>query len=162
MELNAPSRLIRHVQLVLEVSEVLIKKLVNIKLSISADLIRVGAIIHDVGKILHPDELNKAGSQHLHAGQQMLLEQQVPEHIARFCVSHKKWDEIEDCTIEELIVALADKLWKGSRHRKLEERVTKYIATSLSKDYWQIYMDLDAVFEDLANGSEKRLLRSQK
>lgn len=161
-ELNAPIRLIRHAELVLEVSEILIEKLTDINLSIAINLIRIGAILHDVGKISHPEELDKAGSKHLLAGKQLLLEKQLPERIARFCVSHKKWDETQNCTIEEFVVALADKLWKGTRHRQLEEQVVKYISMFLQKDYWQIYIALDSVFEEIADHGAERLLRSQK
>lgn len=69
IELGATPRLLRHVALVGEAGELLIEKVVALDPSIRADLIRVGIVIHDAGKILHPRELDQAGAEHEPAGE---------------------------------------------------------------------------------------------
>jgi hypothetical protein len=64
-------------------------------------------------------------------------------------------------TLEELLVALADKLWKGVRKPKLEERVIDLVATSVGKSRWDIFVDLDTCFEAIAADGVDRLERSK-
>lgn len=62
----------------------------------------------------------------------MLLEAGVQPEIARCCLSHARYESMEVC-LEELLVALSDKLWKGKRVASLELRVIDEIATALGK-----------------------------
>jgi hypothetical protein len=65
-------------------------------------------------------------------------------------------------SLEELIVALADKLWKGARNSELEERVVERVAACLEQDRWALFVELDTSFEDIAAGGADRLERSRR
>ncbi len=65
-----------------------------------------------------------------------------------------------ECTLEELIIALSDNLWKGKRIESLELQVIDHIAKIMSKDRWDIFSDLDSQFEAIANEGDDRLSRS--
>jgi len=64
-------------------------------------------------------------------------------------------------TLEELLVALADKLWKGVRNPKLEERVIDLVAAALGRSRWDIFVELDTCFEAIAADGSSRLERSR-
>ena len=64
------------------------------------------------------------------------------------------------CSLEELLVALADALWKGVRRRELEERVIAEVANRRGVDVWDLFVDLDACFETIAHAGPERLSRS--
>ena len=66
-----------------------------------------------------------------------------------------------DLSLEELLVALADKLWKGSRPLALEERVVDMAAAAANRNRWDLYAVLVPEFERIASAGEDRLARSQ-
>jgi hypothetical protein len=103
-------------------------------------------ILHDAGKILHPAELDGGGNAHEPAGERRLVEQGVSVERARICISHARWAEML-VTPEELLVAPADKLWKGVRNAVLEERVVDRVVASLHRDRWATFVELDTLFE---------------
>jgi hypothetical protein len=113
----------------------------------------------DVGKILHPSELVEKGNRHESAGEILLLERCVDPKIARCCRSHGQWQQME-CSLEELVIALADNLWKGKRNNELEHRVITKIANMLDRDYWEMFIALDNGFEEVAATGASRLARS--
>jgi predicted hydrolase (HD superfamily) len=113
-KLGAKDRLLTHIKLVGEAAEIIIALLKKLGLNINENLVRIGIVAHDAGKIVHPDELDQPGDQHGQAGFELLLKNDVQPEIARFCLSHARWRETE-CSFEELLVALADNLWKGKR-----------------------------------------------
>jgi hypothetical protein len=76
----------------------------------------------------------------------LLLEHGVTPNLARVCRSHSQWDRMT-VSLEELVVALADKLWKGVRKRDLEERVVDRVAAALATDRWNVFLELDTLFE---------------
>ena len=157
--LNAPEKLLLHVALVSEAGELLLRGLSKRQLALDVDWVRCGILLHDAGKILHPEELSQKGAQHEPAGELLLLSHRVPPHIARGCLSHAQWQTMT-CALEELLVALADKLWKGARVPELELRVIDAIAAKLNQERWDLFLELDALFEKIASGSEDRLMRS--
>lgn len=63
--------------------------------------------------------------------------------------------------LEELLVALADKLWKGKRVAKLEQRVLASLSLSTGEPPWRAFMCLDPVFESVADLAGQRLARSR-
>lgn len=150
VELGAPARLLRHVDLVLEAGERLVAGLGPL----DAEAVRVGILLHDCGKIEHPAELDGPGDRHEAAGEALLLARGVPADVARICRTHARWEEAE--TLEELVVALADKLWKGTRVQALEDRVVAWVAG----DRWDERVRLDDLFEAIADGGAERLARS--
>jgi len=157
-QIQAPPRLVRHAELVLEAGEALIVFLEELDVAFDRELIRVGIILHDAGKTLHPEELTGSGSEHEEAGERILLERGIDPAIARCCRSHARWFEM-DCTLEELVVALADKLWKGKRDSDLELTAADRLAHALGVARWDVFLHADSVFEVIAAGGPERLLR---
>jgi hypothetical protein len=58
-------------------------------------------------------------------------------------------------------IALADKLWKGKREASLELAVIDGAAAQLEVDRWDVFSQLDEVFEQIASGGLARLERSR-
>ena len=119
----------------------------------------MGASLHDAGKIVHPDEMSSPGHEHERAGERLLLANAVPAAVARFCVTHASWDTA-DIAIEDLLVALADKLWKGKRDDELERRVADALARDAKREPWEVFAALDAICEAIAGDGPERLARS--
>ena len=76
----------------------------------------------------------------------------VPAHLARFAGSHGSWDQ-PGITLDDLLVSLADKVWKAARVPDLEERV----GVHLGGPPWAALLLLDDVLQDLAAGADERL-----
>ena len=159
LELGAPSRLVRHAELVSEAAEALLALFASHGLRLDVPLVRAGAALHDAGKLEHRGELDGPGALHEPAGELLLLAHGVSPPIARCCRSHAQWDALE-CSLEELLVALADKLWKGARVPALEKRVIEAAAARGQRDLWALFVPLDAGFEAIADGASERLARS--
>ena len=156
---RAPPRLLRHVDLVGEAADELLEGLGKLGVPMDATLVRVGVVLHDAGKVLHPAELDAPGAAHEPAGERLLLEHGVATAVARVCRSHAQWSELPT-SLDELAITLADKLWKGARHRDLEERVIDRAAAALGRDRWDVFTALDGLFEDVAASGQQRLARS--
>lgn len=159
-ELGAPERLLIHVQLVAEAADLLMQAYAGFGIDFDAQLIELGVAVHDAGKIQHPEELDAAGSRHEPAGEALMLAHGVPPHVARCCVSHAAWER-PGVSFEERSVALADKLWKGKRVPELEMLVVDSVAVQLGITRWDVFAELDSVFEGIAAGAEDRLARSR-
>ena len=154
--LKAPEHLITHVTLVGEAAELLIEKCSELGLELDDEFIRVGVVIHDIGKIVHPHEMTGPGSEHEPEGMKILLSLDVPEKVARCCLSHARWNDMA-CSLEELLIALSDKLWKGKRVAALELEVIERISTSLGLNKWEVFQELDSHFESIAADGYRRL-----
>ena len=157
--LGAPEHLQLHVALVGEAADSILEKLDDLGIAVDSDFVRIGVTLHDVGKIIHTHEMTGPGSEHEPDGEILLLEQGVSPEFARCCMSHARWHEME-CTLEELLIALSDKLWKGKRVEALELLVIDRIAEKQSMDRWEIYEPLDSLFESIAADGNSRLNRS--
>lgn len=155
-ELGAPEQLRVHVQLVGEAAERLMRAYVELGVGFDARIIELGVVLHDVGKIRYPDELNAPGAMHEQAGEALLLAHGVQPEIARCCVSHARWQDAA-VSFEERTVALADKLWKGKRVEALELCIIDEVASRLGAGRWDVFARLDAVFEEIADGGTARL-----
>jgi hypothetical protein len=103
--------------------------------------------------------LDGGSSEHEEAGEKLLLGAGVRPAIARCCISHSRYDVME-LSLEELLVALSDKLWKGKRISSLELRVVDRVAEILHKDRWDVSSELDDCFERIAAQGDLRLARS--
>lgn len=157
--LNPPARLVRHVELVGEAADVILKSLQQHHVEVDESFVRVGVVLHDVGKTVHTKELDASGSAHESAGEELLLELGVSVEVARVCRSHAQWSEMP-VSLEELLVALADKLWKGVRVPALELEVIDRVASLKGVNRWDLFAGLDTVFEEVAADGEARLARS--
>jgi HD superfamily phosphodiesterase len=158
--LDAPDHLIRHARLVGEAADLLLGKFKELGVTCDVRRVELGAALHDAGKILHPNELFEAGSLHEQAGQELLLAHGVQPEVARICVSHGAWDA-EGVSLEERMVALADKLWKGKRESDLELGMIDEIAVRLGLSRWDVFERLDTAFEEIAAGGVERLQQSR-
>jgi len=159
--LGAPPRLLTHLRLVGEAADALIPNIQGVGVPLDAEFVRLGVAVHDAGKILHPGELDGYGSDHEPDGERLLIEHGVEPRFARCCLSHARWAEMH-CSLEELLVALADKLWKGVRHAELERRVIEAAAQEAGREFWDLFVDLDTGFEEIAAGGAERLERSRQ
>ena len=161
VSLGAEDRLIEHVKLVGTAAKDLVIFMKNLNVSFNGELVLLGAACHDAGKIVVPAELNESGSLHEIAGEKLLLQHGVSAEIARFCVSHACYEQM-DMSYEELLVALADKLWKGKRVSELELRVIDATAKLLATDRWTVFEELDNCFEEIASDGHLRLTSTIK
>lgn len=157
-DLGAPPWLVRHHELVLEAATQLCDGVQRTAV-FDREQVLVGAALHDLGKLLHPDEMHAPGNQHEAAGEQLLLARGIPTHLARFCVTHAAWDRA-DATLEDLLVALADKLWKGKRVDELEQLFIDRVASTTQCARWFVYSAIDPIFQEVADDGPARLARS--
>lgn len=115
-----------------------------------------GAATHDLGKALVPAELSGPGREHEAVGRRWLEEQGVAPALARFAETHgTAWDEGED--LEDLLVALADAVWKGSRVDRLEARVVAALSRESGAPGWEVFGELDSLLEKIAAVGHLRL-----
>ncbi len=152
--------MILHVKLVGEAGELLIDQIEKFNIQFDKEFIRLGIVFHDAGKIVYQNEIFEKGKNHETAGEKLLIENGINPKLARCCRSHGNWKSM-DCSFEELIVALSDKLWKGKRESELEKQVVNKIAEIGKKDEWDTYVEMDSCFEEIASFGDQRLLRSR-
>src|SRR5215472_5785117 len=161
VKLGAPPRLIAHTRVVGEAAELLLAQVQRLRIPHDADFVRVAVVLHDAGKILHPDELRRDGAEHEPAGEKLLLAHGVDPALARCCLSHARWASMP-CSLEELLVALADSLWKGKRDASLEKQAIQAISERVGEGFWDLYIELDTCFESIAADGALRLMRSER
>lgn len=149
--------LVRHLEVVHDTALDLLKGLEKQfpALTIERDAVLFGAATHDLGKVLHPSEISAPGNLHEREGPELLLSLGVPEKLARFARTHGRWSP--EHALEDLLVALADSVWKGRRASDLESVVAARIADQADQTQWQIYIRLDDVLGDIASHSVARL-----
>lgn len=124
-------------------------------LRVDENLVLFGAATHDIGKCIRTEELARDGSRHEAEGNALLLRLGVGREKARFALTHSTWTE--KSSLEELLVSLADKAWKGSRVTELEDLLTAKIALATGGELWEIYGRLDAVIQSVAESADRRL-----
>jgi HD superfamily phosphodiesterase len=127
------------------------------ELTFDAEAVQLGSAIHDIGKAVYRSELNEPGHQHEHAGRRLLLEHGWTEQLARFTVTHRKDLEAKD-PLEDLLVAVADKVWKGKRDDRLEHALVGRLVKLSGEEPWQVWLTLDEILTTLAEPAAERLL----
>ncbi|WP_263375213.1 HD domain-containing protein [Granulicella aggregans] len=160
-QLGASNRLIRHAHFVSDAADSLLLDFRMLDVPVDVLTVQLGAVLHDAGKIAHPHELGEPGSCHEGAGEALLLAHHVQPEIARCCRSHAAWN-LAEVTLEERIVALADKLWKGKREADLELLVIDETAARLGLSRWDIFERLDSAFEEIAASGSQRVEESRR
>ncbi|WP_346104063.1 hypothetical protein [Nonomuraea maheshkhaliensis] len=123
-DVGSPLRLVAHLRAVHDVAHQLVAWLEKHRptLIFDREAVLFGAATHDIGKAVHLGELSGPGSAHEEAGQALLLGRGVnPEH-ARFAATHASWTR-QDVGLEDLLVSLADKIWKNKRVPDLEDLI---------------------------------------
>lgn len=156
----APPRLVAHLMVVHDVAVRLIEHLAVSWPLLEYDRhnVLIGAATHDVGKIVYPDELTGPGTHHEEIGPQLLLESGFSETSARFARTHARWKQEASVQLEDLLVAFADTVWKGKRDTFLEQAIASMIASQCQEEIWAVYMQLDDIAGELAQGAHERIL----
>jgi len=155
--LEIPQRLYAHLMIVHDVANKLLEEINRTweNLNIDKNLVLFGAATHDIGKTIYTNELSGAGHKHEQAGLQLLLSVGVSEEKSKFTVSHSSWSE--SSTLEELLVSLADKIWKGSRIQDLEDLLIERISTETKTERWEVFSLLDSIIDDITKDADERL-----
>lgn len=158
-QVSAPPRLLVHLVLVHDAASTLIERVSAEfpEAHFDPDLVRFGAATHDIGKTVHPKELTESGK-HLHqlSGMKLLQSLGIPQNRARFAWTHGNWNE-DGMTLEDLLVALADKSWKGKRIEALESRTAELLSSATSRPTWACYAKLDEILQDLSQHADRKL-----
>ena len=131
------------------------------EVTFSKEEVLFGASIHDFGKAMERSELIGPGTQHEQRGIELLRSMGVSDDRARFAYSHGGWDRMPNASLEDLLVALADKCWKGQRVDKLEFRIVALLSAASHKLEWACYGELDEILTGLTKGADTRLARQQ-
>jgi hypothetical protein len=157
--LGGSPHLILHHRLVTEAATALVDGLAPYG-GFDRALVILGAALHDAGKTRVPEEMHGPGHEHEAAGR-ALLEAHGHPVLARFCVSHARTDD-PDLPLDDTLVALADKLWKGKRIASLETHAITLLACHRGLDFWDVFPDVDTLFEQIAAEGPRRLARSRE
>jgi len=154
--LDAPPRLAAHLRAVHHAAHAITERLATQGLHADRDAVLFGAATHDIGKVRHVEELSRPGHAHEPAGQEILIQYGVPYELARFAATHASWQE-PDRTIEELLVSIADTVWKGERIAALEQRVLDHLVAATGLDEWDAFLRLDDVLAPTAAEADRLL-----
>ncbi len=157
-DVGAPPRLVAHLRLVRDTARQIIAGVGAgfPALEFDPDAILFGASTHDIGKALHPNELTGPGKEHEAAGERLLLDRGYSAELAHFARWHSTWDRPET-TIEDLMVSLADAVWKGVRWTDLESVAVDAIGVAVGMETWEVFMGMDDVLTPIADGGVERL-----
>lgn len=157
-DLSAPNLLLGHLRLVFDVSVNLVEgvraRFPN--LDFEHEAVCFGAASHDLGKVKHPNELTGPGRQHEEDGPALLEEHGVDPRLARFARTHGAFSK-EKLSIEDLLVALSDAIWKGQRIDELEKQVIDKITEQTGIESWEVFSELDALLDEIASQGDERL-----
>ncbi|WP_344465771.1 HD domain-containing protein [Kitasatospora kazusensis] len=156
--LDAPPRLAAHLRAVHDVAHQLVDwaERHHPALDFDREAVLFGAATHDVGKTVHLTELSAAGSAHEEAGRALLLAHGVSPRLARFAGTHASWTA-PDIAVEDLLVSLADKIWKNKRVQELEDLVVTRLAAASGRSAWEEFMMLDDLLGRIGDGADQRL-----
>jgi hypothetical protein len=83
----------------------------------------------------------------------VLLGMGIAESRARFAYTHGNWAADEGITLEDSLVALADKCWKGQRVDELESKTVNLLSRDSGRPEWDCFADLDGILAALAAGA---------
>lgn len=157
--LKTPSRLVAHLALVHDAAAQILDALQRHwpDFKVDRDAVLFGAATHDIGKVLHPDELTGAGNRHEQDGPGLLQQYGVSPERSRFARTHGTWSHESNLALEDYLIALADHAWKGSRDGTLESKIAEQIAGSLRIETWESFMGLDEFVAEVASRGEERL-----
>ncbi|WLW51584.1 HD domain-containing protein [Streptomyces sp. YU58] len=157
-DLNAPPRLAAHLRAVHDVAYRLVDWMEDRHPDVALDreAVLFGAATHDIGKAIHTEELSGPGTAHEEAGRALLLARGVSPELARFAGTHASWTR-PGTGIEDLLVSLADKIWKHKRVPELEDLVVSRLAEGSGRTAWEEFLALDDVLTVLGEGADDRL-----
>lgn len=156
--LECPPRLAAHLRAVHDVAHQLADWAGRHRpaLSFDRDAVLFGAATHDIGKTVHVRELSGPGAAHEEAGRALLLSLGVGAGLARFAATHASWTG-PGVGPEDLLVSLADKIWKNKRVPDLEDLVVARLAEATGRPAWEEFVALDDVLSRIGDGADERL-----
>ncbi|WP_034518050.1 HD domain-containing protein [Actinomadura rifamycini] len=156
--LECPPRLAAHLRLVHDVAARLADWVAERHPDVRFDrrAVLVGAATHDIGKTLHVAELSGPGSSHEAAGRDLLLRHGFDAGLARFAATHASWTD-PGVTLEDLLVSVADKVWKGKRVPELEDLLVGRLARAAGREPWEEFAALDDFLTAVADAADERL-----
>lgn len=157
-DLQAPPRLAAHLRAVHDVAHQLVDWVTQRypALQLDGEAVLFGAATHDIGKTAHIAELSGPGSAHEQAGRQLLLDHGISPELARFAATHAAWTE-SGIVIEDLLVSVADKIWKNKRVPDLEDLVVTRLAEASGRTHWEEFLVFDDMLTSIGNGADQRL-----
>jgi len=158
-QLAVPPRLVAHLILVHDVATSLVERLTAAfpEVTFSREEVLFGASIHDFGKVIERSELNGSGTQHEQRGIELLRSMGISDDRVRFAYSHGNWDKMPSVSLEDLLVALADKCWKGKRVDELESKIAAVLSAASKKPEWTCFAELDEIVQELTKDADARL-----
>jgi hypothetical protein len=146
-ELDAPHRLVEHLRLVhcvafhlLEAFEVRFPNL-----TIDREAVLFGAATHDLGKVVHPEELSGPGNRHEGIGPALLEEHGISVELARFAGRHSRCDS--GSSLEDLLVGLADATAVTKRNDGLEQLTFDTLVKLTGLQAWEAFSVLDDMLQ---------------
>jgi len=157
-DVDAPPRLAAHLRAVRDVAWQICDWVArhHPALRFDRDAVLFGAATHDIGKAVHVAELSGPGAEHEDAGQELLLAHGVSPALARFAATHAAWAR-PGTQIEDLLVSVADKIWKGKRVPDLEDLVIARLAAASGRDAWEEFAGFDDLLTAIGEDAEARL-----
>lgn len=157
--LRASPRLVAHLLIVHEVAATILEGLAAAWPTVPVDRLAVliGAATHDLGKARYPDELSGPGRRHENEGPALLAAHGLDPACARFARTHGQWAADPASPLEDLLVALADTIWKGTRNTHLENAVVQHLAAASGEAPWQVFLTLDDILQPIAEAADQRL-----
>lgn len=157
-DLGAPPRLAAHLRAVHDVAYQLVDWIAERypALRFDRDAVLFGAATHDIGKTAHIAELSGPGSAHEEAGRELLLAQGISPELARFAGTHAAWNR-PDIEIEDLLVSVADKIWKNKRVPDLEDLVVARLAEASGRTIWEEFLAFDDLLVSVGDDASQRL-----
>jgi len=163
-QLGAPPRLVAHLTLVHDVACQLTARLDATWPTLPYDrmAVRLGAALHDIGKIAHREELSQPGHAHEVAGEELLRAHGYADALARFARTHRRWADEPAPQPEDLLVALADTWWRGKRDADLEAAVCRWVAAQTLTAEWEAFATVDDLAADVTAEADARLAWQQQ
>ena len=158
-QLKAPPRLIAHLTLVHDVAHKLVSEVDRAWPNLDYDrtAVLIGAATHDIGKAVKPQELLAPGKDHEEIGRELLLKAGFPAKHARFAWTHGGDTRESEPVLEDLLVRLADTIWKGVRSEALENRLCALLAARKNEQPWEVLIKLDEIICDITETADLRL-----
>lgn len=154
--LGATDELLAHARVVRRTAEELTEKLSALGgPTWDAKRVHIGSVLHDVGKLGEPRESRQSGHRDEDHGEELLLRLGLDPAIARICRTYARWNEIDDISIEELLVALAVNLARGARDVTLEHSVASQILSPGDPAWFEEYVQYGEIFDQVARQRER-------
>lgn len=157
-DLDAPPRLAAHLRAVHDVACQIADWLTRQypALYFDREAVLFGAATHDIGKTVYTAELSGPGSQHEEAGRQLLLTRGVSPGLARFAATHAAWTRL-GIQLEDLLISVADKVWKNKRVPDLEDLVVFRLAEASGRSAWEEFLAFDDLLTSIGEDAAGRL-----